>query len=308
MKQWRANGKLLLSSEYFVLEGATALAVPTRMGQEMSFIETADSSGTLSWQAVDASGRPWLEAHFNLPGFHLESTNDPSLARRLQHLLKTAFSLDSTKKPIGGKVITRLEFPREWGLGSSSTLVWLVSKWIGVDPFKLQFATFGGSGYDVACAGASGPIFYKIQGRQPVVELARLAPPFAHQLFFLWLGKKQDTQESIAHFRELTSLSNHLVEKFSRISQALCEAQRAREWKTLIEEHETLISKALRLPKVKDLYFEDFPGAIKSLGAWGGDFVLVLSPWPEEPTRQYFDEKGFSILIPWKEMVLPSAR
>ncbi len=304
MKQWRAHGKLLLTAEYFVLEGATALAVPARLGQSMQVFEEEDGSD-LFWKARDHAGKIWLEAHFHLPEFNIESASDPMLARRLQFLLRTAFSRsEATPGPRPGTVITRLEFPRDWGLGSSSTLVWLVSRWAGTDPFQLQFLTFGGSGYDVACAGAEAPIFYNVQNRQPTVKQAGLHPPFAHQLFFLWLKRKQDSRDGIARFRELTSLSKHLVDEFTELSRAFCNAQRAQEWKKLIEQHENLVSRALRLPKVKDLYFQDFPGAVKSLGAWGGDFALVLSPWPAEPTRDYFAEKGFDTLIPWKEMVL----
>lgn len=34
-----SHGKLLLSSEYVILDGALALAIPTQMGQSFSFEE-----------------------------------------------------------------------------------------------------------------------------------------------------------------------------------------------------------------------------------------------------------------------------
>ena len=47
--------------------------------------------------------------------------------------------------------------------------------------------------------------------------------------------------------------------------------------------------------------FPDFDGVIKSLGAWGGDFVMVISN--ENPT-DYFMEKGYETVIPYEEMIL----
>ncbi len=73
----------------------------------------------------------------------------------------------------------------------------------------------------------------------------------------------------------------------------------------MIHEHEQLIGSHLGMKRARDLYFEDFPGEIKSLGAWGGDFVLVVSPWEAaEETLAYFQNRGFQDVLPWHEMVL----
>jgi hypothetical protein len=47
--------------------------------------------------------------------------------------------------------------------------------------------------------------------------------------------------------------------------------------------------------------FDDFRGVIKSLGAWGGDFVLAISK--DNPTA-YFKERGYEVVIPYSEMIL----
>ena len=44
-------GKLLLTSEYVVLDGALALAVPTKWGQEFFFDEINDDKSTIFWEA-----------------------------------------------------------------------------------------------------------------------------------------------------------------------------------------------------------------------------------------------------------------
>jgi len=55
------------------------------------------------------------------------------------------------------------------------------------------------------------------------------------------------------------------------------------------------------LQTVQEALFDDFRGVIKSLGAWGGDFVLAISK--DNPT-DYFKERGFEVVIPYHEMIL----
>ncbi len=69
----------------------------------------------------------------------------------------------------------------------------------------------------------------------------------------------------------------------------------------LLKRHESLLSKTLNIPTVKKLLFPDFAGAIKSLGAWGGDFVLVAS---EDNPEAYFKSKGFDTIITYENMTL----
>jgi hypothetical protein len=61
------------------------------------------------------------------------------------------------------------------------------------------------------------------------------------------------------------------------------------------------MSDVLEIPTVKNSLFSDFNGTVKSLGAWGGDFVLVVSN--ENPTA-YFKSKGFETVLPYKDMIL----
>jgi hypothetical protein len=52
---------------------------------------------------------------------------------------------------------------------------------------------------------------------------------------------------------------------------------------------------------IKESLFPDFNGIIKSLGAWGGDFVLAIAK--ENPT-DYFKERGFKTIVSYKDMIL----
>ena len=66
--------------------------------------------------------------------------------------------------------------------------------------------------------------------------------------------------------------------------------------------HEALISEYLGLPKIQDSFL-DFPGQLKSLGAWGGDFFLAASDQTSYLIKSYFHKKGYNTIIPYKAMV-----
>ena len=72
---------------------------------------------------------------------------------------------------------------------------------------------------------------------------------------------------------------------------------------SLIKEHETILSTALKLKTVKELRFSDFWGQVKSLGAWGGDFVLVTSHKSLEETKKYFHDKGYHVFLNYDEII-----
>lgn len=52
------------------------------------------------------------------------------------------------------------------------------------------------------------------------------------------------------------------------------------------------------------MLFHDFPGEIKSLGAWGGDFLLAAASTNVEKQKKYFQQKGFETSFNYKELVL----
>ena len=70
---------------------------------------------------------------------------------------------------------------------------------------------------------------------------------------------------------------------------------------TALAQHETQMSQILELPQVHQELFPDFKGTIKSLGAWGGDFILVLSK--DNPTS-YFSSKGYKTILSYADMIL----
>jgi hypothetical protein len=204
----------------------------------------------------------------------------------------------------GTLVETQMDFPREWGLGSSSTLVYNLSAWANVDAHRLLSETLGGSGYDIACAGAEGPILYQLQDNHPFARSADFKPRFSNQLYFVYLGQKQNSRAGIRHYREHAANQHRALSNVSIITHRMINATTISEFQHLIRHHEDVVSTVLGLPKVKDERFPDYWGQVKSLGAWGGDFVLVTSKESAEDTLAYFKEKGYPIFFKYDEMVL----
>ena len=300
----RANGKLLLSGEYFVLDGALALALPTVPGQTMRITEEG-IEGLLRWTSIDSNGKPWFEGDFELPGLSYIKGTHEDIGQRIQQILEAICTLSPTflLNQTCLTIETRLEFPRLWGLGSSSTLIHLVAQWADVNPFQLLKSTFGGSGYDIAAAGQGAPFLYRV-GNPPEVTPCIFQPPFANQLYFVYLGQKQDSREGIARYRERQPVAQTLVDQVSTLTHSFLTCATLAEFDELIRTHEALIGDFLDLPRAYDLYFSDFWGEIKSLGAWGGDFVLATSDRSETETQTYFNERGFSVFLPYRQLIL----
>lgn len=308
--QLRANGKLLLTGEYFVLDGARALAVPTRLGQTLTTTEAA-LDRKIQWRALNHKKEVWLEVSID-PDTPAHSQLVHGEAAGLERLLQIVAAAEklragATEKLRNKKVETHLEFPSDWGLGSSSTLIWLLAQYWEIDAFQLLERTFGGSGYDLACAGASGAIeFWKDDHQKAHWREVGELPDWTEATHFVHLNQKQNSREGIRAYREKGKDVSRIA-AISDITAALKDTQLLRESIDLLRRHENLVADHLQLPKVQERLFPDFPGLLKSLGAWGGDFAWILTEeLSVEETAQYFKEKGYETLLSWSEMVLPS--
>ena len=302
------NGKLLLTGEYFVLDGAKALAVPTRQGQLFE-VKAVKSTSILHWRSFDEKKKCWFEAKFSLDTLdtlEILYSSDEAVALQLISILKAA-QKESKKTflPHTGLLVeTHLAFPRKWGLGSSSTLIAAIAEWFEVDPYQLLFNSFGGSGYDIACALHHQAILYQLKDGYPIIETCHFAPAFKGQLYFVYLGKKQNSREGIQRYRKIGKKDDHLIQDISHLTMAIFESKTLHSFEELIIQHEELIAKHLQLTPAKELHFKNFPGVIKSLGAWGGDFVLATSPFGEKETNDWFSQRGYDTILKYDEMIL----
>jgi len=299
-----SNGKFLISGEYLVLKGARALAVPLKFGQTLNVAQTKEFDGQLRWIAL-VNDEFWFEAIFDLESLEIIETSDLVKAEYLKAILKQAHLLNpknlrTTKSLI---VKTNANFDINWGLGSSSTLIANVAKWFQVNPFDLHFSTSSGSGYDVACSNTESPIFYKLNNRNPEIEKANFNPDFKQYIYFVYLGKKQQSHQSIKDFSGKLEGRETEIERISEISTELTSTHDLEEFEFFIDEHEKIMSGLLETPGIKQTTFPDFQGAVKSLGAWGGDFVMVTWRGDLGELKKYLGEKGLNVVFPFDEII-----
>lgn len=302
---FRSNGKLMISGEYLVLAGAEALAVPLRLGQSMTVTKDGNEGRALEWTALQ-KGDEWFRAIFDTADFQIRCSTNGQTAETLRKLLLEARLLNPTflNDSFLWRVETRLEFDRHWGLGSSSTLVSNLAWWAGVDPYRLLFRTLGGSGYDLACARSAAPLVYRYRGQdeQALVEAVDFRPPFSGQLFFVYSGEKQSSAISLKGFDASVAQASK-VSRISMITRELLRVEQLEQFMQLLREHESITGGAIGKAPVQELMFSDFPGVVKSLGAWGGDFLLAASGLKGQEVFAYFKSRGFGTIFSFDELI-----
>lgn len=304
-QSYYGHGKLLLSGEYFVLDGAKALALPCKRGQIMNVRHARSNSPSLKWKSYDVEGKLWFEAEFELWRFRLLS-EETEAALTLQKILRQARiqNIHFLREEVDTIVETKLEFPLDWGLGSSSTLIYNIAQWAYISPFELLAKTFGGSGYDVACAQSMGPIIYTLTAQGPSWQSASFSPLFKDKLYFVHLNQKQNSRLEIERYRSLDLKDKQaLLKRINAITTGMSESLDLKEFETFALEHERIVSSALDLPRAQDTRFSDYHGVIKSLGAWGGDFALATSDKSEEETKAYFHNKGYANVLGYDQII-----
>ena len=303
-KEFYSNGKLLITGEYLVLDGAKALALPTKFGQNL--IVEKGGNKEIKWTSYDFDGGIWLDLQLSFDAILNKKMfeESESVKNTLIEILHQGFLLnpDYIDNSDGYRIATQLTFPRNWGLGTSSTLINNIAQWLQIDAFVLLNNSFGGSGYDIACAQNDSPILYHLDNGKPVVEKVTFDPEFSENLYFVYLDKKQSSKSAIASYydNKNSHLSDDIVVN-NKITQEVLEAKNLQEFAFALEEHEAAMSTILEMQTIKESLFPDFEGVIKSLGAWGGDFVLAIS---KENPVDYFNKKGFKTIIPYKDMIL----
>ncbi|RKR09767.1 mevalonate kinase [Flavobacterium sp. 90] len=299
-----SNGKLLITGEYLVLDGAKAFALPTKFGQNL--IVENGSNKEIEWQSYDFDENLWFQ---NTISFSEIIANIPvqieTVKSTLVNILHEAYLLnpDFINKAEGYKISTQLTFPKNWGLGTSSTLLNNIAQWTNINAFTLLKNSFGGSGYDIACAQNNTPIIYRLdQQNSPTVETINFSPDFTKNIHFVYLNKKQNSKAAInAYYNNKNQNLAHNIIDNDKITEAVLKAENLKEFAFALEKHEIHLSNILELETIKEIAFPDFSGVVKSLGAWGGDFVMVVS---KENPKEYFTSKGYETILTYDEMIL----
>lgn len=293
-----SNGKLLITGEYLVLNGAEALALPLSCGQSLNYKKTNDN--LIKWNSYDLKNKIWFSAIIDKNNFKVIQSSDSTVCKRLNQILKSIRNHNSEfLNKNGYEIETKLNFDKDWGLGSSSTLISNLSKLANVDPYIILNETFGGSGYDIACSKVNYPILYSLINGKRVIQKVEFNPSFKNNLYFIYLNKKQDSGKEITSYRNL-KISDSDIDKVTSISKQIIKTKSQQEFNLLLDSHEEILSSILKRETIKKELFYDFEGSIKNLGAWGGDFILSSST--SNPSS-YFFSKGFNKILTYDEMV-----
>ena len=294
-----SNGKVLLTGEYVILDGALSLAAPTKFGQHLKFQENL--SNFINWKSKNFDGNIWFECLITSDTLKVKSTSSQKISNTLVEIINFIREYNPAfLKNCGSDISTNLTFEKNLGLGSSSTLISNLSKISGVNPYTLNNKIFKGSGYDIACAESISPILYKLDKDQKIINEVSFKPSFNGHIYFVYLNKKQNSISEIEKYNK-NKASNSIINEISDITSEILVCNSIDRFNKLIEAHELIISKLISKQTVKDLLFKDFDGYIKSLGAWGGDMIMVTSQI--DPSK-YFIEKGYSTIFKFKELLV----
>lgn len=286
--------------EYTVLDGALAFAVPTKSGQSLEVAGIADN--IVKWTSLDADGSVWLEVEVSIDD--IISNNQSAASAEANTLIKILHEAHTANPEVltsGFEVTTKLSFQRNWGLGTSSTLINNVAQWFGIDAYALLANTFGGSGYDIACAQNNTPIIYRVADGAVEVTPLSFNPDFINNIWFVYLNQKQNSRDAIAAYKQRQFDKQMLVSRIDILVTQLATAQDMQSFASALEKQEALLGGVLGIAPVQEKLFPDFKGIVKSLGAWGGDFVMAVT---EENPTEYFKQKGYETVVAWREMIL----
>lgn len=298
-------GKIMLTGEYLVLNGARALAVPLRLGQQMDVLTFDEPQGVLDWTSEDVDGE-FFSARFSSHDLSVLDSNDAATADYISTILQGAKNLnfEFLNPLVHSKVHSVIEFSRQYGFGSSSSLICNIAKWAKIDALALNKLISNGSGYDVATGMMATPILFQLINEKPEVYKVNLSYSFTDKFWLVYLGHKQSTTSAIANYQP-----NHIglleqVKKLNAITHRFLENKTLSGFQKSMRKHEKCIAEVLDRKRIKKELFSDFNGEIKSLGAWGGDFVLAVSQDAPLLVKQYFSAKGYDKIFAFTELVI----
>lgn len=293
-----SHGKLLLTGEYLVLKGGEAIALPLNIGQHMN---TEPLHGNkIIWETT-YKGNIIFQGTFSLFDFSISRATDITIASYLQRILKKVAEYSRFQK--GLMIKTELEFPFNWGLGTSSTLINNIARCFSIDAFKINSAITGGSGYDIACAKSEKPIIFKYRKEAPLFHEISWKPPFPENIYFVYTGKKQDSGKEVKQFLKMNLSINEYLKKLENINQQVIMAKSLEDFEEQIDKHENLLSEITGKQPASKAFLTDFPGKIKWLGAWGGDFILLTWRESKNELKRYLKRHNLNIFFQWNEII-----
>ncbi len=300
-----SHGKIMLTGEYAAMYGANVLSIPLNVGQSLKVYDK--EYGSLEWEAYKTN-ELWNKVSFpnKLDGkLHIGKRTNAGFAVVIHKALRMALNMSklNLEEVLSKKFITNINFKPELGLGTSSTLIVNLARYFDIDPFELNALTFKGSGYDIAASMCDLPVIYNKNVKNPQYVELKFKPCFHENLYFVYSGKKVSSLKAIDKISR-KNITNQQLNAISNITASMALCNNLDDFMDLINEHEKIISKILHIPTLNAKQFYDFEGSIKSLGAWGGDMMLVATKHPEQYVENYFNRRGHDIIYKYADLAL----
>jgi len=305
IRTFRSNAKLMITGEYLVLRGALALAVPLKYGQNLK-VSTHPGNPSLAWKTY-IKGQHWFDAVFSLDEFIIGNANDFPTAQKLREILLASRSLqpDFLSGNVRCEAVSELDFDINWGFGSSSSLIVNVARWAEIDPFELFSKVSQGSGYDIAAAMSDKPVLYRFAEEKREITKIDFSPPFHEQLYVAYLGKKRNSALAVERFNQQSGSDyRSQIANLDSITLAMLTCTELREFRKLMRDHEKIISGVLGIPALSEKLLSDFNGDMKSLGAWGGDFILLATDMPREYVLTWLRKKEMNTWFSYEDVAM----
>ena len=108
--------------------------------------------------------------------------------------------------------------------------------------------------------------------------------------------------KSLVYLRENKSeIKKKDIVKINELSSQMAGAKSLKNFDRVLKEHESFVGQLMSIQPIKEKQFKDFSGEIKSLGAWGGDFIFATG---DSNTPEYFSAKGFPTVFGYDELIL----
>ena len=295
--QVSSHAKLLITGEYAVMKGAKALAVPLKYKQHL--LVKPDSGHLIRWKSYLPDKSLWMEAAYDRDTLRQVEGDKTSQSQLIRNILSVLKELQPNLFKRGYNMETRLEFSPQWGWGTSSSLIANLSKWAQINPFELLDRTFNGSGYDVTVALGGKQLLFWREGLKRHWQFVHWKPRFRRHLYFVHLNRKQDTVKTLKKYNRLDPPAETL-ELITNLTERMLHTDSLDEFMALMTEHEAVTGQMIGQKPVKQKLFADFDGAIKSLGAWGGDMIMAAGG---KDTPEYFKEKGYQVVFGFDELI-----
>ncbi len=127
-------------------------------------------------------------------------------------------------------------------------------------------------------------------------------PAFADHLYFVYSGSKQSSQKEVLKYSRIDLNKRHsIVSEVNTLTQSLLTAKTIEEFGAAMRKHESTLGTILERETMNEKW-SSIAGAMKHLGAWGGDFFLLATT--DKADLQRLQDEGVREIFPWKEMML----